>query len=176
MNPEILTGRPCSACDGCSPEHRKELVSDLKEYQESQLKEIVRLHKRMHNMVPSILLRLTASAACLAGASESVELCVWQGTALYQAQTAMPSLFDAFTALGADCIGFSLAAMAAVLLTCLGAYALRSAFTFRESTWQELVNSILLERYAQDAIDTLELLTEQNAGEAAAEREESNEK
>ena len=174
MNPEILTGRPYSACDGCSPEHRKRLVSDLNEYQEFQLAEIARLHKRMRNMVPSILLRLTASAACLAGASESVELCVWQGTALYQAQAAMPSLFDALTASGSDCIGFSLAAMAAVLLTCLGAYALRSAFTFRRSTWQELVNSILLESYAQDLIDTLELLSEHPDGEAVAEHKESN--
>lgn len=29
MNPEILTGHTCSEGDGCSPEHRKKLVSDL---------------------------------------------------------------------------------------------------------------------------------------------------
>ena len=34
MNPEILTGHTCSEGDGCSPEHRKRLVSDLNEYQE----------------------------------------------------------------------------------------------------------------------------------------------
>lgn len=77
MNPEILIGRPYSACDGCSPEHLKRLVSDLKEYQEFQLAEIARLHKRMRNMVPSILLRLTASAACLAGACTSQQTS-WQ--------------------------------------------------------------------------------------------------
>lgn len=174
MNPEILTGHTCSEGDGCSPEHRKRLVSDLNEYQKFQLAEIVRLHKRMNSMVLSILLRLTVSAACLAGAAESVELCVWQSTALHQTQTAMPSLFDAFTASGADCIGFSLAAMAAVLLTCLGAYVLRSAFTFRRSTWQELVNAILLESYAQDMIDTLEPPSEHPDGEAVAEHKESN--
>ena len=141
MNPEILTGHTCSEGDGCSPEHRKRLVSDLNEYQKFQLAEIVRLHKRMNSMVLSILLRLTVSAACLAGA---------------------------------DCIGFSLAAMAAVLLTCLGAYVLRSAFTFRRSTWQELVNAILLESYAQDMIDTLEPPSEHPDGEAVAEHKESN--
>lgn len=146
----------------------------MKEYQEFQLAEIVRLHKRMNSMVLSILLRLTVSAACLAGAAESVELCVWQGTVLYQTQTAMPSLFDAFTASGADCIGFILAAMAAVLLTCLGTDALRSAFMFRKSTWQELVNAILLVSYVQDMIDTLEPPSEHPDGEAVAKRKESN--
>lgn len=54
MNPEILIGRPYSACDGCSPEHLKRLVSDLKEYQEFQLAEIARLHKRMHRAGTSL--------------------------------------------------------------------------------------------------------------------------
>lgn len=132
------------------PERRKELSGDLMLYQVCQEAEVERLQKRMHRAVPAILLRLLAAAACLAGAAESVRLC----------------------ASGAETAGFSLTATAAVLLTCLGGFALRSAFAYRGSTWQKLLTALLMVPCTDNLADALNPPDEeQDAGQSEKQSE-----